>query len=55
MKEIQRFADVNDMNAFYDAVKQISGPRSKTLMPVKSVNGQLLRDREEILQRTALG
>ena len=41
------------MNAFYDAVKQISGPRNKTLMPVKSVNGELLRDRDEILQRWA--
>ena len=50
-KEIQGFADVNTINEFYNAAKPISDPISKTLMLVKSLNRELLRDTDEILQR----
>ena len=38
-KEIQRFADANDQQNFYSALKQIYGPRNRTLAPVRTVDG----------------
>lgn len=52
-REIQRYADANEMNHFYDAVKQVTGPTDRSLTPVKSTEGVLLQNKEEILERWA--
>jgi len=52
-REIQSLAEQNDMHSFYSSIKALSGPANRSLNPVKSAGGEMLRDREHILQRWA--
>ena len=53
-REIQGFADTNNMHEFYDAVKKLHGPTSRAIVPVRSGDGSaLIKDRNGILSRWA--
>ena len=48
----QRYADMGDMRAFYEALKAVYGPLHQIQTPLRSSDGStLLTDRETILQR----
>ena len=48
----QRYADIGDMRAFYEALKAVYGPSHQIQAPLRSSDGStLLTDREAILQR----
>ena len=52
--EIQQYADTHDMKRFYDAVKEVYGPRSSGSSPLLSADGTtLLTDKKDILKRWA--
>ena len=51
----QRYADIGDMRAFYEALKAVYGPLHQIHAPVRSSDGSiLLTDKEAILQRWSL-
>jgi len=53
-EEIQRFADTNDTQKFYEALKTIYGPTQHAVHPVKSKDGtKVIKDHEGILSRWA--
>lgn len=53
-KEIQSYADKNNMHSFYDVVKNIYGPRNCSVSPLKSVDGTtLIKDQKLITNRWA--
>ena len=53
-REIQGYADTNNMHEFYDAVKRLYGPTSRAIVPVRSEDGSaLIRDKNGILSRWA--
>ena len=53
-KELQMHADTNNTHAFYDSIKTIYGPSSRTITPVKTSDGNtLLKEKQEILNRWA--
>ena len=48
----QRYADMGDMRAFYEALKAVYGPSHQIQAPLRSSDGStLLTDKEAILQR----
>ena len=48
----QRYADMGDMRAFYEALKAVYGPSHQIQAPQRSLDGStLLTDKEAILQR----
>ena len=48
----QRYADMGDMHAFYEALKAVYGPLHQIQTPLRSSDGStLLTDKEPILQR----
>ena len=48
----QRYADMGDMHAFYEALKVVYGPSHQIQAPLCPLNGStLLTDKEAILQR----
>ena len=48
----QRYADIGDMRAFYEALKAVYGPSHQIQAPLRSSDGStLLTDKEAILQR----
>ena len=48
----QRYADMGDMRAFYEALKAVCGPSHQIQAPLHSSHGStLLTDKEAILQR----
>ena len=48
----QRYSDMVDMRAFYEAVKAVYGPSHQIQAPLRSSDGStLLIDKEAILQR----
>ena len=48
----QRYADMGDMRAFYEALKAVYGPSHQIQAPLRSSDGGvLLTDKEAILQR----
>ena len=52
--EIQTFADCNNTQGFYDAIKALYGPRKRAIAPVRSDDGSVLfKERHEILCRWA--
>lgn len=52
--EIQFFADKNDMQNFYNAVKSIYGPKSHCITPLRTADGlRVLKDQNSILERWA--
>ena len=47
----QRYADMGDMRAFYEALKAVYGPSHQIQAPLRSSDGStLLTDKEAILQ-----
>ena len=52
-REIQAFADANDIQSFYAAIKQVHGPTNRSLVPVKASDGTLLRSKQDIMERWA--
>ena len=51
----QRYADMGDMHAFYEALKAVFGPSHQIQAPVRSLDGStLLTDKEAILQCLSL-
>jgi len=53
-EEIQRFADTNDTQKFYEVLKTIYGPTQHAVHPVKSNDGtKVIKDHEGILSRWA--
>ena len=53
-KEIQHYADTNDMKRFYESVKTVYGPRSASSSPLLSADGTtLITDKSSILERWA--
>jgi len=53
-EEIQRFADTNDTQKFYEALKTIYGPTQHAVHPVKYKDGtKVIKDHEGILSRWA--
>ena len=52
-REIQGYADVNNMQMFYDATKRIYGPTRRTSVPVRDSDGTLIKEREGVLARWA--
>ena len=52
--EIQGYADKNNIQQFYESTKRIYGPRKRSVVPVRSSDGNtLIRDRQGILARWA--
>lgn len=49
--EIQSYADLHDSRNFYQALKTVYGPSSRTLCPIKNSEGDLLRDESQILHQ----
>jgi len=53
-EEIQRFADTNDTQKFYETLKTIYGPTQHAVNPVISKDGtKVMKDHEGILSRWA--
>lgn len=53
-KEIQHYADTNDSQKLFDAIKAIYGPSQHTLQPVRAKDGTtMLREQHAILSRWA--
>ena len=51
-KGTQRYADMGDMRAFYEALKAVYGPSHQIQAPLRSSDGcTLLTDKEAIIQR----
>jgi hypothetical protein len=50
-EEIQKYADAHDQRNFYEAIKQIYGPKVKSTKPILDENGVLLRVESEIKER----
>ena len=52
VERTQRYADMGDMRAFYEALKAVYGPSHQIQAPLRSLDGStLLTDKEAILQR----
>ncbi len=53
-KEIQGFADTNDLHSLYDSLKGVYGPVRSSSVPMRSADGTtLIKDRQGILARWA--
>ena len=53
-RQIQSFADTNESQKFYEAIKTVYGPKHHTIQPVKSKDGNtLIKDQQGILSRWA--
>ena len=53
-EEIQSYANNNDTQKFYNAIKAVFGPPQRSLHPVRSKDGStLIKDRDGILARCA--
>ena len=51
--QIQSYANINDSKSFYEALKAVYGPRHFFLHPVRSIDGDLIKNKELILERWA--
>ena len=51
--QIQSYANINDAKSFYEALKAVHGPRHFSLHPVRSIDGDLIKNKELILERWA--
>ena len=51
--QIQSYANINDTKSFYEALKAVYGPRHFSLHPVRSIYGDLIKNKELILERLA--
>ena len=48
--QIQSYANINDTKSFYEALKCVYGPRHFCLHPVRSTDGDLIKNKELILE-----
>ena len=51
--QIQSYANIYDTKRFYEALKAVYGPRHFSLHPVRSIDGDLIKNKELILKRWA--
>ena len=51
--QIQSYANINDTKSFYETPKAVYGPRHFSLHPVRSIDGDLIKNKELILKRWA--
>lgn len=51
--QIQSFADENKSYEFYDAIKGVYGPTKRVNAPVRNLNGELLKEKNQVLDRWA--
>ena len=51
--QIQSYANINDAKSFYETLKGVYGPRRFSLHPVRSIDGDLIKNKELILERLA--
>ena len=51
--QIQSYANINDTKSFHEALKAVYRPRHFSLHPVKSIDGDLIKNKELILERWA--
>ena len=51
--QIQSYANINDTKSFYEALKGVYRPRHFSLLPVRSTDGDLIKNKELILERWA--
>ena len=49
--QIQSYANINDTKNFYEALEGVYGPRHFFLHPVRSIDGDLIKNKELILER----
>ena len=49
--QIQSYANINDTKSFYEALKAVYGPRHFSLDPVRSIDGDLIKNKELFLKR----
>ena len=52
-REIQGYADTNNIQKFYDATKRMYGPQKRSCAPVRDVDGTLIKDSDGIRNRWA--
>ncbi|XP_076036004.1 uncharacterized protein LOC143021966 [Oratosquilla oratoria] len=50
-REIQQFADENDQQSFFAAVKATYGPRQSSIAPLKAADGHIIKDQQGVLDR----
>ena len=50
---VERNANINDTKSFYEALTGVYGPRHFSLHPVRSTDGDLIKNKELILERWA--
>ena len=48
--QIQSYANINDTKSFYEALKAVYGPRHFSLHPVRSIDGNLIKNKELMLK-----
>ena len=51
--QIQSYANISDTKSFYEALKGVYGPRRFSLHPIRSTDGDLIKNKELILERWA--
>ena len=51
--QIQSYANISDTKSCYEALKAVYGPRLFSLHPVRSIDGDLIKNKELILERWA--
>ena len=51
--QIQSYANINDTKSIYEALKGVYGPSRCSLHPVRSTDGVLIKNKEQILERWA--
>ena len=49
--QIQSYANINDTKSFYEALKAVYGPIHFSLHPVRSIDGDLIKNKELIHER----
>ena len=49
--ELQMYADQHATKLFFSGLKEVYGPSSSTMTPVRDVDGSLLTDKDKILKR----
>lgn len=52
-REMQRLSDSNDQHGFYKSIKTIYGPTKRNIAPIRSAEGELLKDKAAIRERWA--
>ena len=51
--QIQIYANMNDTKSYYEAAKGVYGPRRFSLVPVRSTDGVIIKNKQLILEKLA--